>query len=52
MCGNGNEGCFKDPSQPRLCLQSLTAESVLNTIEIVLSEKASTGQGPLDTQIN
>jgi len=36
--GNGNEGCFKDLSQPRLCLQSLTTETVLATVGQVLSE--------------
>jgi len=37
--GNGNEGCFKDLSRPRLCLQSLTAETVLVTVDQVLSER-------------
>jgi heptosyltransferase-3 len=36
--GSGNEGCFKDLTRPRLCLQSLTAETVLATVEQVLSE--------------
>jgi len=37
--GSGNEGCFKDLNQPRLCLQSLSAESVLKTIEQAMSGK-------------